>query len=319
MNTKIVYVVSSNNNDYYFEQVWASAFSLKYYNPESQVFVVTDRDTYNNIMDSYRRLSLNYIDEIIPIDICSTFTNMQKSRWLKTNLRNVIDGDFLFIDSDTLITGDLSEIDNLQCNIGMVLDYHVLFNANWNSYREISAAKRIFDRDCSNVEKYFNSGVIFCKDNEVTHNFYSQWNELWKEGNTRGYTFDQLSLMITCIDNPDICEEISGIYNCQITVGLGYLLDAKIVHFFSSTTTSFTPFKCKETYMQIKIDGTINERLQNQIINCKRCFNGPIYIMTSNDHDERTMPLYKLYAGLYRRRDKWYVKLLSKIVSCIIS
>lgn len=319
MKTKIIYAIVSGNNDYFYEQVWVSAFSLKYHNPDAHIIVVADRATYDNITSTYRKTSLDLIDELIPIDIEGEYSNMQKSRWLKTNLRNLVEGDYLFIDGDTIITDELSCIDDLSCDMGMVLDYHTTLDNNWNVKRELSAAKRIFGRDCSLVQKYFNSGVIYCKDNPRTREFYHRWHENWKTSDAQGHSFDQLSLMITGLEYPNVCEEISGIYNCQITIELSYLVDAKIIHFFSSTSTSFTPFKCKDTYLQIKDEGKISDSLQVQIINCKRRFNGPIYIMTNYDKNSQDNSLYRLYAALHRRKNKWYVRLLERFASFIVS
>lgn len=319
MKTKFLYAIVSGNNDYFYEQVWVSAFSLKHHNPDAHIIVVADRATYDNINSTYRRSSLDLIDELVPIEIEGDYTNMQKSRWIKTNLRNLVDGDYLFIDGDTIITDNLSSIDDLSCDIGMVLDYHTSFKNNWNVNREVNAAKRIFNKDCSLVEKYYNSGVIYCKDNLVTREFYRNWHENWKVSDSHGHSFDQLSLMITGLEYPNVLKEIGGIFNCQITIDLNYLVDAKIVHFFSSTSTSFTPFKCKDTYLQIKKEGYINDNLKSLIINCKRRFNGPIYIMTNYDKNSQDNSLYKLYAALRRRKDKWYVRSLEWLVSLVVS
>ena len=100
MKTKIVYVVISTDNDIYLEQAWISAYSVKYYNPTAFITFVTDEDTYKGIVSSDRKNILQIVDEIIPIPLEKGLSNMKRSRWIKTNLRNLIKGDFLFIDTD---------------------------------------------------------------------------------------------------------------------------------------------------------------------------------------------------------------------------
>ena len=64
MKTKIVYDIISGLNDIYFEQVWASAWSLKHHNPNAYVIVLTDKETNDTILSESRKGSLAYIDEI---------------------------------------------------------------------------------------------------------------------------------------------------------------------------------------------------------------------------------------------------------------
>ena len=44
------------------------------------------------------------IDETIVIDLPHEYTNKEKSRILKTNMRNYVKGDFLFIESDGVVS-----------------------------------------------------------------------------------------------------------------------------------------------------------------------------------------------------------------------
>ena len=47
-----------------------------------------------------------------------------KSRWLKSQLYNYIEDDFLFIDCDTIINSSLIEITNTPFNLAFVLNAH---------------------------------------------------------------------------------------------------------------------------------------------------------------------------------------------------
>ena len=64
-------------------------------------------------------------DEKAVVNVPEHYNKVQTSRYLKTSLRQTVEGDFLFIDSDTIITDSLADADSLTGNVMMVLDYHV--------------------------------------------------------------------------------------------------------------------------------------------------------------------------------------------------
>ena len=281
MKTKIVYVLVSNDGDYYAEQTWCSLWSLKHFNKDVVAVLVIDNKTNDSLHSPNRVKMLDLVDEVIVAPVDASLGNMERSRWMKTNLRNLVDGDFLFIDGDTLITDDLSEVDGFKDDIMMSYDADVPLSKNYTYEKFLKIERRIFKLPEPLPEEYYNSGVIYCKDNESTHRFYDEWHERWKISKDKGYPYDQLSLYVTNVINNGYIKPLYGAYNCQITVSLNYLVDAKIMHFYSASNTTFTPFKDKKTFLSIKEKGEIDEALQDKIINCKHNFDGPIIILNS--------------------------------------
>lgn len=113
MKTKIVYDVVCSANDLYFEQLLASVWSLKHYNPETYVILLTDEASSNAVDAKGYKETHELIDEIKIVEFDDKLTNKEKSRWIKTNLRKLITGDFLFIDADTIVSGPLYGLDNI--------------------------------------------------------------------------------------------------------------------------------------------------------------------------------------------------------------
>ena len=104
----------------------------------------------------------------MPFEDC--WSNHERSRLLKTNLRNIVEGDFLFIDTDTVIVGSLSDIDDCEYNIACVPDKHVPISQH--SHRaNIDNGARILGWHVDDDLKYYNSGVVFVRDNDFTHKF----------------------------------------------------------------------------------------------------------------------------------------------------
>lgn len=308
MKTKIVYVVVSTDNDIYLEQAWVSAYSVKYHNSTAFITFVTDEDTYNGIVSSDRKNILQVIDEIIPIPLEKGLSNMKRSRWIKTNLRNLIKGDFLFIDTDTVITEDISEIDKWNIKMGAVLDLHCTFErfpfADWIKKQ----LYKVFSCIPHQATQFFNSGVLYVKECEETRHFFTSWHQNWMRGCSKKVYTDQLSLMKTCDEQQNFITSISGIYNCQILGSIQYLHKAKIVHFFNAKWNDNTlcPFFGKDIYIKVKQVRGITEETRNMLLHSKEHFVSPSIPICSYDVDIWYSSIFTLLRQLYIRYKVFY-------------
>ena len=172
MKTKIVYVLVSSDNDIYLEQAWVSIFSLRHFNDDVNVVVVCDDRTATRIKTKSPEEFTEMVNEIVEVPFAKEVSNRERSRWLKTNLRSYVRGDFFFLDTDTIITGSLSEIDSFEFNIGMVYAWHCRMADRPNSTFVKRRVKQLFNIELRDNTDYFNSGVIFCKDTEKSHQFF---------------------------------------------------------------------------------------------------------------------------------------------------
>lgn len=274
MKTKIVYVLTSSENDILLEQLSLSLYSLKFYNPNSEVYLVVDQDTYSSIKNDRNNIR-EFLTDIIPVKTPDEYNNMLRSRWLKTSLREYIKGDYLFVDSDTIIADDLEECDNWTCDIAAVIDRHIPVNKAHQYYDYICNRAKdtgwIFETSDSN---YFNSGVMFVKDNENTHAFYKKWHEYWLEGIKHQVFQDQPTLGKVNKEQGYIIKELDGTWNCQIMAnGIKYLCTSKIIHYFNAERQSekksvFYLPSDKELYLKIKnnnfvLDDSIKKMIEN--------------------------------------------------------
>ena len=121
MKTKIVYTLVSDAADTYLEQALLSVYSLRLYNPHIVVSLVVDQETGKTISGGRAEIK-KYVTDIVEVEVPLEYSKVQKSRYLKTNLRKLIRGDYLFIDCDTIICGSLEGIDRFDVEIGMVAD-----------------------------------------------------------------------------------------------------------------------------------------------------------------------------------------------------
>lgn len=245
MKTKIIYVLVSNENDCYLEQALVSIYSLRLYNPDANLLLLVDEETSRTLENGIRKLILNYVSKLVIVDVPFHYSKQQKSRYIKTSLRSQVIGDFLFIDCDTIINEELKDIDNLSCEIAAVPDCHLSIKYSWMK-TNIKKWSSVLGWKYSENDFYFNSGVLFVKDTDDTHQFYEYWHSLWRKNVLKGINYDQPSLakaneLMGC----KICK-LDDIWNCQINAnGLPFLSKAKIIHYFASGmgAKSYVPYK----------------------------------------------------------------------------
>lgn len=285
MNTQIIYSIISSEQDYYLEQLIMSVYSLRIHNPKVPVTVVTDNSTASTFT-GWRSCIKEMINHLQVIPIPKEYNQIQRSRYLKTNLRKFIKGDYLFIDTDTIICGSLEEIDNTDADIALVTD------CNGNLLLdEQSVINRchIAGFDNMNNQPYFNSGVMFVRDTIATHKLYTEWYTQWQHSLTQGVNLDQPSMNYANIQAGKLIKELSGIWNCQIFFkGWNYLPKAKIIHYAGGGNQE----KLQDLYRLIRNNGIKNKTIVKLIRHPKTKFYG---YLTNQLYNRKTMILLYLY------------------------
>lgn len=258
MKTQIVYVLVSDDSDSYYEQLLISVFSLRKHNYKVQVVVVCDKDTEETLKGK-RATIREKVDKIVVVEIPAGFDKMQRSRFLKTNLRNIINGDYLYIDTDTVICESLERIDELDCEIGAVKEYNkhsVLSKDNaWAYSLAEKAGLQLEILGCP----YFNSGIMYVKDTKSNHELYTNWHQCWKDYLKKGLSTDQTAL---CYANKlcgYIIKHIDNIWNCQVAEieGKKCVSVARIIHYFHGLGDINYPMSLDSLYQTIKVNGGI--------------------------------------------------------------
>ena len=261
MQSKIVYTLVSDNSDTYLEQALLSVYSLRLHNPRAIVELVVDQFTAKTIVDKRKEIK-KYITDIVEIGVPEELTKVQRSRFLKTNLRKYIKGDYLFIDCDTVICGRLDDIDAYKGEIGMVAD----INGNL-LLKDQSVIDRCHQAGFMDVKDkpYFNSGVIFSRDTESSYRLYEEWYKLWQLSNENGVSYDQPAL---CRANQNLnypIQEMSGVWNCQFKYSNGYkyMKNAKVLHYYSNNGVGKRPYAQDRIFEYIKEKGMIDIVVDN--------------------------------------------------------
>lgn len=289
MNTKIVYVAVSDEEDLYLEETFVSIYSLRLHNPKAVVYLVVDEKTDSTIRGK-RSGILKYVDHKIVVPIQEPYNKVERSRYLKTRLREYIQGVFFYLDSDTVVVEDLSELDKLQCDIAAVISDHVPVNVYYDFCgNNVKKYARQEGWKCAGNIPYFNGGALFVKDSELAHSFYKDWHSRWKDCLQKyGRHNDQPPLAWVNEKYNYVITELPGIWNCQIlTFSLPFIHEAKIIHYFSLDTNYnnrlIHAFRDKGIYMKVREVGEITDDIEQQIIKAKSLYLNPTRICRPNE------------------------------------
>lgn len=274
MKTQIVYVLVSSEKDVFLEELWASLWSLRQYEPDVIVNVVVDEPTAKRVKANTELMTL--ITNVVVADVPVKYTPKERSREIKTRIRELIKGDFFYIDTDTIVCKPLGEIDNCEYDVAGIPDSNVWLKDNPFGGGMVGSVKGIFGSEVKSRGYLINGGVIYAKDNEVAHELFCRWNKNWTYSSfEKGNSQDQPALWQSDHEMGNVIGVLPDVYNSQVAMSLQYFADAAIVHFLHMNfipDQSYSPYLCLKIYKDIKAAGTLTPEIKDLIINCKSSF-----------------------------------------------
>ena len=238
MKTKIVYVLTCSPDGNYIEQALIAIWSARYYNPNAHIVLITD-DKTDQLLVGKRGELLNYISEKIVIPFDDEQSSMYfRSRMLKTQVRQIISGDFIFIDCDTVCCKSLEPIDQIDLEVGAAPDDNLSFREDAYYTVTCNLVSKL-NCDITREDYYYSSGVIVCKETPNAYNLYDLWHKYWIDGFlNKSIKPDQPAFAKSNIELGHIINVLDIIYNCVLYTQNGALQDAIILH-ISFSKSSF--------------------------------------------------------------------------------
>ena len=240
MKTKLVYVLTCAPEKHYIEQALMSVFSARHWNPNAHIVLIVDNLT-DQLLVGKRAEVLDYVSEkiVVPFED-SGLSVVYRSRWIKTSVRQLIKGDFLFLDCDTIICKSLGDIDGFQCQIGAVLESHLVVKDYCDSLHKTAVALNARIGVDLDVEgEYFSSGVMYVKDLPETHQFYDLWHQYWLDSCKKGLLIDQPSLAKANREVGHMVCRIPDTYNCILFTMNDFVEKSHILHISAYRNPSY--------------------------------------------------------------------------------
>lgn len=312
-----VFVLTSTDADLYYEQALMAAYSFRLYMPNENLTIIIDDKTFDSL--SGKRAALKkYATKIISVPFDKGITNIERSRLIKTSIPNYIDDDFLYMDCDMIVCGDLKDIQKEACELGGVLDCHSHLDEHIHKDAFLKRDKKLGFHGTESLNGNFNGGLVWARKGEAQKELFKNWNELWKYSAYEKHDFhDQPCLNEANWKIGMKMKELSGIWNCQPSSGgLELLGDAKIIHYFSSEFggKNYAPYyklANRNLQMRIKEAGDIPDDIKVMIENPRFQFNkvylikdqrivnimqSPL-IFTFAEMKMKVPPLFKFFEG----------------------
>lgn len=304
---KIVYVFVGTEKKEYLNMLRISVSSVRKHMETIPVVILTDADTAT-VLNS----SGFFADEntaVTPVDIPQRYNTVEKSRYLKTNMRELVEGDFLYIDCDTIVCADLSDI-CASSSVSMVLDEHGFLHEQEDSGAAVKRAAKERGIDLDDCVAYFNGGVILAKDDDTARLFFKKWYELWDRTKKVKMHHDQFSLNAVNMEM-NVIRELDGTYNCQMTANYRaffYLRNVKILHYLSAQENGI--YKLNDLdFLQKDLT---NEEIDAVIKAPEKAFvpfhfysdTSVEYRLMQSSHFHLTQRLYQRHRGLYNFGEK---------------
>ena len=302
---KYLYILVDSESGFYTKQTYVSMRSLKHVSPNAQISLLVDDETDINNKSSFFAQLKQIANEYKSIPLDKSIPPVAKSRFLKTTMRQNIEGDFLYIDSDTIWANPIQETD-FSFDIMGVLDQHVTFSKKKSKETFI---KLFTETNCFPETDYFiNGGVLFSRDSDFSKSFFEQWHEKWIQTSKSGIFVDQPSLNYVIskkINNKHLL--LPGEYNCQISNSWDFFFKAKIIHYFSSCSLENnvfgSPYILQQQSFWKQFEDSLSESYLERIITSPlTLFEEGIMIKSAAERNFEETKIYGFAKDIYIRK-----------------
>ncbi|MBO4340668.1 MAG: hypothetical protein J5835_04485 [Bacteroidales bacterium] len=304
MKTKLLYILVSSQADVYTEQAYISVYSARLRNPDARIVLLTDRDTLDGMAGrgDIGKKFLDLFSVINAVDLDPALSPMKRSRILKTGMRGYVEGDFLYIDTDTVVTRALDEADCIPAPLAACPDLHSSFDEHPHRQATINICKRL-GFDASGEKWYFNSGVMLVRDTPQNHAFFKAWQQNYLSADVKP---DQPSLAKTNASMGHPVALLDGEWNCEVQNGVRYLRDAYVVHYMVTNVGSGPQDRLfllndKEVLLRMRQAGGITAEISEVISNPFKGYAPVTQVFAGDD-------LYLFRTRRYRSLRKRYVR-----------
>lgn len=188
MDLRACYVLADSDLGRYAAMACISVTSLRRIHPEREIVLVCDGPT----ADAIRRTGhpLHQLCDSIVTAAAPFPTAAERSRWLKTSLRQLLRGHLLYLDVDTVVVRPIE--------LRLAPGVHALASADACDQRgrpvhEVAPwVQLLFTRLGWTVpDLYRNAGVVFFRDTPEGHAFGDRWHAEWRRSAEAGCHRDQ--------------------------------------------------------------------------------------------------------------------------------
>ena len=227
---KYAYVVCSTVDGHFAEMAAISAASLQRTNPGARIIVVTDRETLATGTPGLA--AMRSLGATILVSDAVQPSIIERSRYIKVKLRSLVDGDYVYLDSDTLILKDISAVWNMDAEIAGAEDLdpngrpYLMSEDHRHAYKAMGWEAL--------TQNHVNTGVLLIRDTVPVRTMMDQFYRDWLEyRRVTGKVNDQPTFNHTLRASEVRFRALPSAYNAQLVYDPRIATGAKVVHVFS--------------------------------------------------------------------------------------
>jgi len=229
---QVVFAITSQGHDFYAAMTRVAIASLRLSNPALRVVVAADGETDRAVRQARDPL-IGEVDEWLAVDTPPGIAGF-RNRFVKTSLRGLIEGPYIFLDSDVFVRGNLSEIFTLDADI-----------AGARNHSQQDFAEQVWEQDAvmlrtmgwmTRTDVYINGGVLFLNDTIPATRLASEWHRRWlRSFQFSGKYRDQPALNSAIFATRPRLTVLPDRYNAQVKTNTRVAADADLWHFYADS------------------------------------------------------------------------------------
>ena len=185
----ICFVLAAKDLGLYTDMAAVAALAVRRLHRQARILLITDQPTAHAIEHAKHALA-NIVTEIV-VQPTGTDAPGISSRYLRTVLRQLVKGDYLYLDTDAIAVRPLDRGWPRKTDLAIARDR----NQRGITPLALPEVERLRVKLGWNfrMDRYFNAGVMFVRDTPAAHAFYAEWHGLWKQALSLGIWQDQFS------------------------------------------------------------------------------------------------------------------------------
>jgi hypothetical protein len=185
----VCFVVAAKDLGLYADMAAVAALAVRRLHPQARIVLATDEPTAQAI--ERRGHALREIASDFVVYATGNDDPRISSRHIKTVLRQLVKGDYLYLDSDAIAVQPLDRDWPEEGDLALAHDW----NPGISTAELAHVAKLRAELGWHFLaDRYFNCGVIFVRDTPAAHAFYEEWNRRWQQALSVGFWLDQPAL-----------------------------------------------------------------------------------------------------------------------------
>jgi hypothetical protein len=185
----ICFVLAAKELGLYTDMAAVAALAVRRLHRQARIVLVTDEPTAHAIDHGNHALA-RIVTEIV-VQPTGTDIPGVSSRYLRTVLRQLVKGDYLYLDTDAIAVRPLDR------GWPGAMDLAVARDRNQSGITPLALPHieqlRVKLGWNFRMDRYLNAGVLFVRDTPAAHAFYAEWHSRWKQALSLGIWQDQFS------------------------------------------------------------------------------------------------------------------------------